>query len=343
MLDQCDAVIGKIRKNAASQGTSVALTYLLVALTQSIDRLRKLLFLVDVSGDLPSAPTVDLVAAANDATPPAAPPTSLRRAGAITLAQELVEAHNAKYEAAAACWPTISTCWRATSPKTPAAPANTTSPKRRAELRYMFLSSAGAGVVVGFMALFKILLGYLRSAPLVEAFLFSMNYSLGFMLIHVMHLTIATKQPAMTAARIAAGLSSKDGRHIDLDNMAELINKVFRTQCVAVLGNLATVIPARLGHRHAVAQGDRRPPGHARQGAAPAARHRPDPQPGAAVRGDRRRLPVRRRPDLRLLRQQGAVHPHGAAGRASCAASAACSASRAWTGWRSTWKTTWAA
>jgi site-specific recombinase len=101
----------------------------------------------------------------------------------------------------------------------------------------------------------------LRSAPLVEAFLFSLNYSLGFMLIHVLHFTIATKQPAMTAARIAAGLHSKDGRNIDLDSMAELINKVFRTQCVAVLGNLATAIPTaylialgveRLAGRHLV-------------------------------------------------------------------------------------------
>ena len=70
-----------------------------------------------------------------------------------------------------------------------------------------------------------------------------MNYSLGFMLIHVLHFTVATKQPAMTAARIAAGLSSKNGRSIDLDSTAVLINKVFRTQCIAVLGNIATVIP----------------------------------------------------------------------------------------------------
>jgi site-specific recombinase len=48
MLDQCDAVIAKIRKKALSQGTSIALTYLLVSLTQSLDRMRKLLFLVDV-------------------------------------------------------------------------------------------------------------------------------------------------------------------------------------------------------------------------------------------------------------------------------------------------------
>ncbi len=246
MLDQCDAVILKIRKNAAAQGTSVALTYLLVALTQSIDRLRKLLFLVDVSGDLPSAPTVDLVAAANEATPPAAPPTSLRRAGAITLAQELVRAHNAKYEVRGLFADNIDLLARNVTENASRTGEHYIA-ETRAALRYMFLSSAGAGVVVGFMALFKILLTYLKRAPLVEAFLFSMNYSFGFMLIHVMHLTIATKQPAMTAARIAAGLSSKDGRNIDLDNMAELINKVFRTQCIAVLGNLATVIPLAWG------------------------------------------------------------------------------------------------
>ena len=47
MLEQCDDVVAKIRKNARSIGTSIALTYVLVALTQSIDRLRKLLFLFE--------------------------------------------------------------------------------------------------------------------------------------------------------------------------------------------------------------------------------------------------------------------------------------------------------
>ena len=242
MLDQCDALITKIRKNAAAHGTTVALTYLLVALAQSIDRLRKLLFLVDVSGMLPSAPTVALLAA-SQAGAPAAPATSLRRAGAITLAQELVEAHNVKYEVRGLCADNIDLLARNITENASRTGEHYIA-ENRAALRTMFLSSAGAGTVIGVMALFKILLTNLRSAPLVEAFLFSMNYSLGFILIHVTHLTIAPTQPAMTAARIAAGLSSRDGRHIDLDNMAELINKVFRTQCIAVLGNLATVIPA---------------------------------------------------------------------------------------------------
>lgn len=242
MLDQCDSVVAKIRKNALSHGTSVALTYLLVALTQSIDRLRKLLFLVDVSGHLPAAPGVDLATLANDATPATAPPTSLRRAGAIALAQELVEAHNNKYTVRDLFADNIDLLARNVTENASRTGEHYIADSR-VQLRSMFNSSAGAGFIVGFMALFKILLGTLRAAPLVEAFLFSMNYSLGFMLIHVLHFTVATKQPAMTASRIAAGLSSKDGRNIDLDSMAALINKVFRTQCIAVLGNLATAIP----------------------------------------------------------------------------------------------------
>lgn len=242
MLDQCSAVIGKVRKNAATQGTSVDLTYLLLALAQSIDRLRKLLFLVDVSGALPGAPTVDLETVANDATPASEPPTSLRRAGAIALAQELVEAHNNKYAVRELFADNIDLLARNVTENASRTGEHYIA-DTRGELGRMFLSSAGAGVIVGFMALVKILMSTLRAAPLVEAFLFSLNYSAGFVLIHTLHFTVATKQPAMTASRIAGGLSTQDGRNIDLDSLAELINKVFRTQCVAVLGNIATVLP----------------------------------------------------------------------------------------------------
>ena len=242
MLDQCSGVIDKVRKNAASQGTTVALTYLLVALAQSIDRLRKLLFLVDVSGALPAAPTVDLALVANAATPSSEPPTSLRRAGAIALAQELVQAHNHKYAVRGLFADNIDLLARNVTENASRTGEHYVADSR-AELGRMFLSSAGAGIVIGIMALVKILAGTLRAAPLVEAFLFSMNYSIGFVLIHMMHFTIATKQPAMTASHIATALSAKDGRTIDLDSMAELLGKVFRTQCIAVLGNLATVLP----------------------------------------------------------------------------------------------------
>jgi site-specific recombinase len=217
MLDQCDAVIAKIRKKALSQGTSIALTYLLVSLTQSLDRMRKLLFLVDVQHD--EAPHA-----------------------AVALALELVEAHNNKYMVSDLLRDNIDLLARNVTENASHTGEHYVADNRQ-QLGGMFVSSAGAGLVIGFMALFKILMSYLRAAPLVEAFLFSMNYSLGFMFIHLLHFTVATKQPAMTASRIAAGLHSKDGRNIDIDSMAELCAKVIRTQNMAVLGNLAVAIP----------------------------------------------------------------------------------------------------
>jgi site-specific recombinase len=247
MLDQCENVVLKIRRGALASGTSVALTYLLVALTQSIDRLRKLLFLVDTSGVLPSAPTVDVETLANEATPPTEPPTSLRRAAAVDLAQELAEAHNTKYEVRGLLRDNIDLLARNVTENASRTGEHYIA-ERRADLRGMFASSAGAGIIIGFMALIKILISYQHRAPLIEALLYSLNYAAGFMLVHVLHFTIATKQPAMTAARIAAALHDtaqrgSSRRQVDVDSMAALVNKVFRTQIVAVLGNLATVIP----------------------------------------------------------------------------------------------------
>jgi site-specific recombinase len=251
MLDQCEEVVMKVRRRALAAGTSVSLTYLLVAIVQSIDRLRKLLFLVDVSGELPAAPTVDVHALADEATPPCEPPTSLRRAGALALAQELAEAHNTKYQVRGLVRDNIDLLARNVTENASRTGEHYIA-EHRGEMRAMFNQAAGAGFIISAMAVIKILMSYLHRAPLIEAALYSMNYSLGFMLVHVLHFTIATKQPAMTAARIAAAIHESDQksrgkmrgyRQADADSMAALVNKVFRSQVVAVLGNLATVIP----------------------------------------------------------------------------------------------------
>jgi site-specific recombinase len=259
MLDQCDDVVAKIRRNSLSFGTSVALTYVLVAITQSIDRLRKILFLVDSSEGTEDEPPV-LLAAPQEAdaalsenralaTIPAVAgpprPVSARRAAALALAEELIEAHNTKYQVRGLFRDNIHLLARNVTENASRTGEHYIA-ESRGQLRSMFKAAAGAGFIVGFMATFKILLSYLRAAPLVEAFLFSMNYSLGFMFVHMLHWTIATKQPAMTAQRIAAGLHSRDGRSIDFDSMAELVNKVFRTQIVSVLGNVLVAFPTAM-------------------------------------------------------------------------------------------------
>jgi site-specific recombinase len=243
MLDQCEEVVLKIRRGAASSGTSVALTYLLVALQQSIDRLHKLLYLVDVSGELPSAPSVDLDAMADSVAASSGAVASDRRLAAIALAEELIEAHNTKYQVRGLLRDNVDLLARNVTENASRTGEHYIADTRRA-LRHMFVAASGAGFIVGFMAMFKIMLGYLNTAPLVEAFLFSLNYSLGFILIFVLHFTVATKQPAMTAQHIAASLQHADnGRGLDVNSLAELVNKVLRTQNAAVLGNVMLAFP----------------------------------------------------------------------------------------------------
>jgi len=257
MLDQCEVIIAKIRKNSLRQGTSISLTYLLIVLSQSITRLGKLLFLIDVSGNLPDLQHASLhsekhIDTSNNAATENVFTRQLNRnkhesisprgLAALALIRELIWEHNHKFAIGDLISDNLDLIARNVTEN-----ASRTGEHYIAENRpvyfTMFISSAGAGVVIGFMALLKILASYLRSAPLIEAFLYSLNYSFGFIFIHLLHFTVATKQPAMTASRIAAGLHSQDGHQIDIESMAELLIKVLRTQFIAVLGNLVTAIP----------------------------------------------------------------------------------------------------
>jgi site-specific recombinase len=110
----------------------------------------------------------------------------------------------------------------------------------RSEWMAMLRSALGAGFIVGFMATIKILFSKLALAPFGYAVLFSLNYSTGFMLVHVLHFTIATKQPAMTAALIARAID--EGKQ-KLDELVELIVRVFRSQFIAIIGNIGLAIP----------------------------------------------------------------------------------------------------
>ena len=108
----------------------------------------------------------------------------------------------------------------------------------------MYNAAAGAGVIIAIMATIKILAARLVLAPFLQAFLFSMNYSLGFILIHVLHFTVATKQPAMTAAALASTVQHRKGsKTAQIAELAGLIINIIRTQFIAILGNISIAIP----------------------------------------------------------------------------------------------------
>lgn len=221
LLAQCEDVIAKVRKNAAKQGVSVSLTYLLIRLRQHIDRLKILLTLAD----------------------PASSPE--KSAALLSTLHAFVMAENRKYSLRDLFAENTELLALQVTEH-----ASHTGEHYIAETRRdwagMFKSAAGAGIIVGFMAMLKILITKAHLPLLLEAIAFSLNYAFGFMFIHMMHFTVATKQPAMTAAKIAASIHSSSRQKDGLNELVELIVKVFRTQFVAISGNVLLAMPVAL-------------------------------------------------------------------------------------------------
>lgn len=118
----------------------------------------------------------------------------------------------------------------------------------RKEFKEMFFSSCIGGLVAVWMAIVKILLHHLPFAPFWQSFSYSLNYAFGFVGIQVMHGTLATKQPAMTAAKIAHSLDIKDSsQHHAVKGLALMIGKVSRSQFISFAGNLVIVFPLAAG------------------------------------------------------------------------------------------------
>ena len=111
----------------------------------------------------------------------------------------------------------------------------------------MFKKASIGGFFIAFMATIKILSYELALAPMGRAFINSMIYGCGFVFIHIVHGTVATKQPAMTAAAIASTISEGSGKKShQLNKLSELVVDILRTQFVAIMGNILLAMPVAL-------------------------------------------------------------------------------------------------
>ncbi len=221
-LDAAAKVLVEVRGKANLHGTSIELTRLLLQARQAIDRVKVLLAVA-------SAPGLDA------ALPPLA-----------RLLEELVEGHCLQKSVRDLL--TRSTDLLALQVTENAGRTGehyVTS--TRAEYGAMARSAMGAGLIVGVMALVKILITALHLPAFWEAFVVGLNYATGFVLVHLFHFTIATKQPAMTAAKIASVIGEESDRATALDRLAGLTAQISRTQLIAIFGNVALAIPAALG------------------------------------------------------------------------------------------------
>lgn len=110
----------------------------------------------------------------------------------------------------------------------------------------MLLSAGGGGVLTAGTAFLKFIIGWMALPVLIAGITNSMNYALSFLLMQALGMTLATKQPSMTAAALARALE-EDRRGDGYARVVDLIARTVRSQFAAVLGNLGFVIPAAIG------------------------------------------------------------------------------------------------
>jgi site-specific recombinase len=225
LLDQCEQLVQKIRRNAMQRGTSIALTYKLWHLSQHIDRMEKLLIVLHDWSSVESRDNGTHV---------------------FALASELLRGENQKNHVSNHLRDSLGMiALRMTENAGRTGEHYIT--ETRSEYFGMLRSAMLGGVIVAFMATMKLVLEKLHMAPLTEAVAFSLNYALGFVLIHILHGTVATKQPAMTAAALAASIGEMSGKKRDLSQLVSLIARTVRSQLIAILGNVCMVVPVAIG------------------------------------------------------------------------------------------------
>jgi site-specific recombinase len=109
--------------------------------------------------------------------------------------------------------------------------------RSRTEWRQHFNEGAAAGFLTTFTAMGKYIIAALPLAPVVAGLGYWLNYSASFCLMQVNHWLLASKQPSMTAAALAATMHT--GGHSD---EIDLIKGITRSQTAVTLANgLATM------------------------------------------------------------------------------------------------------
>ncbi|MDX9706072.1 MAG: preprotein translocase subunit TatB [Azospira sp.] len=231
LIDQCETMLARARRAATRFGTSLSLTFSLIRMTQSLHRLAVLAQLMGSHAqvDDPAQRETAAFVRWNELTRAALRAENQRNSlrqhlsrGMSLLALRVTD--NAAKTGEHYVTETRPAYWR------------------------MWRSAMGAGAIIAVLALLKIFASKLEIALFGHAFIYSMIYGLGFALIYMLHLTIATKQPAMTAQTIAGYLDeARPGRTQDLERIVELIAAVSRSQIAAIAGNVAVALPLAIG------------------------------------------------------------------------------------------------
>ena len=218
LLDRCDQCIGYIREHHSQRGASLHQTYMLLLLANRMERMSILVDLVDKDHRFDVGKFVELfrMLVRNENRKNSILEFMSQSLG--YLAYQIAEHKGAKGNKY------ITSTWT--------------------KYRAMVWSAMGGGAWVCLVVLIKNLLIRLPMAIFWHGFAYSINYSLGFILIEETHTTLATKQPAFTASAVASSLDTRKNTHQpNLYNLAVTVAKVSRSQIASFAGNLLIVFP----------------------------------------------------------------------------------------------------
>jgi site-specific recombinase len=109
------------------------------------------------------------------------------------------------------------------------------------EYHRMVSAAAGGGLLTAGTAALKLTITFAALPLFFDGLAAATNYALCFLLIQLLGFTLATKQPSMTAAALAASLDVKAGDK-QMHSLVEQLACITRSQLAAVFGNLGAVV-----------------------------------------------------------------------------------------------------
>jgi site-specific recombinase len=114
--------------------------------------------------------------------------------------------------------------------------------RSRSEYRQMLSNAAGGGALTALTTSLKFAVMALGLSAFWGGFWAGTVYAASFVLIQLLHFTLATKQPAMTAPAMAAKLKDVS-TPAALEAFVDEVTHLVRSQTAAVIGNVAVVFP----------------------------------------------------------------------------------------------------
>lgn len=217
-LDACRAAVGSVYAHLEDNGISVGLVFRLRQLRTRIVRVRQLLDCL--RGSSPEVDTARLLAIMVNVGIDRRSLRSLLRDNSSLLAAKVAERS--------------------------AETGEHYITHTRQEYLAMVRKAAGGGLVMAFTTLAKFGLYALALSAFWSGFWAGANYALSFVIVQLLHFTVATKQPAMTAPAMAAKLKDLQARDA-IPEFVDEVAKLVRTQVAAILGNVLLVFPAVMG------------------------------------------------------------------------------------------------